>query len=114
MVQDFPGGTNGKEPPASAGNVRDAVLIPGLGRSPAVGNSNLLQYSCLENPMDRGAWWPVVHGITNSWTRLKRLSAAQHSVVYRFYKRDLITCRVSFFSFLLRNLKYFRFILASM
>ena len=44
-----------KNPPASVGNVRDAGLIPELGRSPAVRNSNLLQYSCLENPMDRGA-----------------------------------------------------------
>ena len=51
--QAFPGGSDGK---ASAYNVGDPGLIPGLGRSPGEGNGNLLQYSCLENPMDRGAW----------------------------------------------------------
>ena len=50
----------GKE---SACNVGDLGLIPGLGRSPGEGNGNPLQYSCLENPMDRGAWWATVHGI---------------------------------------------------
>ena len=49
-------------PPANAGNTRDAALIPGLERSPGEGNGNPLQYSCLENPMDRGAWWATVHG----------------------------------------------------
>ena len=47
---------------ASAYNVGDPSLIPGLGRFPAEGNGNLLQYSCLENPMDRRAWWATVHG----------------------------------------------------
>ena len=46
-------------------------LIPGWGRSPGGGHSNPFQYSCLENPMDRGAWWATVHGVTKSWTRLK-------------------------------------------
>ena len=50
----------GKE---SAYNVGDLGLIPGLGRSPGEGNGNPLQYYCLENPMDRGAWWATVHGI---------------------------------------------------
>ena len=45
-------------------NAGDAGLIPGLGRSPRAGNGNLLQYSCLENPMDRGPWWATVHGVT--------------------------------------------------
>ena len=45
-------------------------LIPGLGRSTGEGNGNPLRYSCLENPMDRGTWWAIVHGIANSWTRL--------------------------------------------
>ena len=49
-------------------------LIPGLGRSPEKGNGNLLQYSCLENPMDRGAWWATVHRVTKSWTCLKQWS----------------------------------------
>ena len=63
----FPGGSEGK---ASACNVGDPGWIPGLGRSPGEGNGNPLQYSCLENPMDRGAWWATVHGIAKSWTRL--------------------------------------------
>ena len=46
---------------ANAGDIRDKGLIPGLGRSPGGGHSKLLQYSCLENPMDRGAWWATVH-----------------------------------------------------
>ena len=53
-----------KNPPANAGNKRDVGLIPGSGRSPGEGNGNPLQYSCLENPMDRGAWWAIVHGAT--------------------------------------------------
>ena len=54
----------------SACKAGDLGLIPGLGRSPREGNGNPLQYSCLENPMDRGAWWAVVHRVTKSWTRL--------------------------------------------
>ena len=50
-----------KNPPASAG---DLDSIPGSGRSPGEGNDNPLQYSCLENPRDRGAWWATVHGVT--------------------------------------------------
>ena len=55
--------------PANAGDirdVRDAGLIPGSGRSPGGGHGNLFQYSCLENPMDRGAWWATVHGVAKS------------------------------------------------
>ena len=64
----------------NAGNIRDAGLIPGLGRSPGGGHGNALQYSCLENPMDRGAWWAIVHGVVKSQTQLKWLSwlAIQH------------------------------------
>ena len=54
--------------------LRDACSISGSGRSPGGGHGNPLQYSCLENPMDRGAWWAIVHRITKSWTRLKQLS----------------------------------------
>ena len=50
-----------KNPPANAGNIRDPGLIPGSGRSPGGGHSNPLQYSCLENSMDREAWWVTVH-----------------------------------------------------
>ena len=56
--------------PVSACNVGDLGSIPGSGRSPGEGNSNRLQYSCLENPMDRGAWWAAVHGVAKSWTLL--------------------------------------------
>ena len=51
---------------ASAGDIRDVGSIPGLGRSPGEGNGKPLQYSCLENPMDRGAWWAIVHGVAKS------------------------------------------------
>ena len=58
---------SGKESTYNAG---DAGLIPGSGRSPGEGNGNSLQYSCLENPMDRGAWWATVHGVAKSQTQL--------------------------------------------
>ena len=57
-----------KNPPASAGDVRDVGLIPGFGRSPGGGHGNPLQYACLENPMDRGSWQATVHGVAKSWT----------------------------------------------
>ena len=60
--------------PANAGNIRGVGSIPGSGRSPGVGNGNPLQYSCLENLIDRGAWRATVHGVAKSWTRLKQLS----------------------------------------
>ena len=62
-----------KNLPANAGKLRDAGLISGLGRSPGGENGNALQCSCLENPVDRGAWWAAVHGLTKSWTRLSPL-----------------------------------------
>ena len=55
----------------NVGDVRDLSPVPGSGRSPGGGNGNPLQYSCLENPMDRGAWWATVHGVAESQTRLK-------------------------------------------
>ena len=55
-----------KNLPASAGDIRDMGSIPGLGRSPGEGNGNPLQYSYLENPMDRGSWQATVHGVTKS------------------------------------------------
>ena len=66
-ILGFPGGSDGKE---SAYNAEDMGSIPELGRSPGEGNSNPLQYSCLENTMDRGAGWATVHGVTKSRTRL--------------------------------------------
>ena len=62
----FPGGASGKEPPANAGDAKDVGLIPGWGRSPGGGHGNPLQYSCLEDPMNRGAWWAIVHRVTKS------------------------------------------------
>ena len=63
-----------KYPSASAGDSGDSGSIPELERFPEGGNSNILQYFCLENPMDRGAWWAIVQGISNSQPRLKRVS----------------------------------------
>ena len=68
--RDFPGGSVIKNLPANAGDSGDAVSIPGSGISPERGNGNPLQYSCLKNSMDRGAWWATVHGLTKSWTQL--------------------------------------------
>ena len=59
----FPGGTSGKEPTCNGGGVGS---VPGSGRSPGEGHGNPLQYSGLENPMDRGAWWATVHGVTHN------------------------------------------------
>ena len=63
--------------PANAGDIRDPDLILGSGRSLEGGNGNSFQYSCLENPMDRGTWQDTVCGVSKSWTRLKRLNT-QH------------------------------------
>ena len=64
----FPGGS------VSVCNAGDQGLIPGFGRSPGEGNGNPLQYSYLENPMDRGAWWATVHGVSKSWTQLSNFT----------------------------------------
>ena len=63
-----------KSLPASAEDIRVADSNPGLGRSPGEGLGHPLQYSCLENPKDRGGWWVILHRVTKSLTRLKRLS----------------------------------------
>ena len=65
--EGFPGGSDDTESPTVA---RDPGVIPGLGRTPGEENGKPLQYSCLENSMDRGAWWATVHGVTKSWTQL--------------------------------------------
>ena len=67
-----------KTPPASAGGVRDPGSIPGSGRAPGGGQGKPLQCSCLENPMDRRAWWATVHSVAKSRTQLKRLSIHTH------------------------------------
>ena len=65
-----------KNPPANAGDVRDTGSIPGLARSPGGGNGNPLQNCCLENSMDRGAWWATDHVVANSQTRLSTHTAS--------------------------------------
>ena len=72
-----------KNPPANVGDVRDSGSIPGLGRSPGGGHVNPLQYSCLENPMDRGSWQSMVHGVAKSQTWLKQLSTHAWFVLER-------------------------------
>ena len=67
-VVDFPGGSVVKNPPANAGDARDKGSIHGSGRSPGGGHEDPLQCSCLENIMDRGAWWAIVYGVPKSQT----------------------------------------------
>ena len=69
----FPGVLVLKNPPGNGGDIRHVFLIPGSGRSPGGGHGNPLQYSCLENSMDRGGWRATVHGVAKSWTWLKPL-----------------------------------------
>ena len=76
LLKDFPGGSDGK---ASVYNAGDLGSIPGLGRFPGEGKGNPLQYYCLENPMDRGAWWATVHVVVKSQTQLRDFT---HSLTY--------------------------------
>ena len=68
----FPGGSDGK---VSACNVGDQGSVPESGRSPGEGSGTPLQYSCLKNPMDGGAWWATVHEVAKSWTRLSHFTS---------------------------------------
>ena len=83
-----------KNLPASAGDVGDVDSVPGPGRSPGGGDDNPLQSSCLENPMDRGAWWATVHRVAQSRTQLKWLST--HTWVYIRYKSiyNIYMCKI--------------------
>ena len=78
----FPGVTREKNPPANAGDIRDANSTPGLGRYPGGEYGNTRQYSCLHNPMLRGACWATVHRVSKSQTQLKQLSMHTHTVPY--------------------------------
>ena len=69
-ARGFPAGSVVENPPVSAGDTGDVGSVPGWGRSPGEGNGNPLQHSCLENPIDGGAWWATVCGVANSWTWL--------------------------------------------
>ena len=73
-VRGVPGGSAGKESACNAEDGGDSDSTPGPGRSPGGGHGNPLQNSCLENPMNRGAWWAAVQSVAKSWTGLKRLS----------------------------------------
>ena len=75
-----------KNLPANAGDIRDAGLIAGLKRYPGEGHGNPLQYSCLENPRDGGAWWAAVYGVTQSRTRLKQQQLKCTSLVAQMVK----------------------------
>ena len=87
-----------KNLPANAGDIREAGSSPGLGRSPREEYGNLVQYSCLENPMDRGAWWATVHRVAESDTTETTYHTCMHTFINRFLK--VISC--------LNNLLLFR------
>ena len=81
----FPGGSEVKASACNAGNLGS---ISGSGRSPGEGNGNPLQYSCSENPMDGGAWWAIVHGVTESRALLRDLTFTLtnfHSIMWIYY-----------------------------
>ena len=84
-----------KNLPANAGDIRDVGLIPGSGRSPGGWHGHPLQYSCLEDPLDRGAWQATVHRVTQIWTQLKRLRThiCMHDVIQslKFHGHHIIT-----------------------
>ena len=84
----FPGGS-GKELVCSA---RDSGSIPGLGRSPGEGTGNPLQYSCLENSMDRGAWQATVYGVGNSWTQLSKFHFETTVGIFYWHTLLLFSC----------------------
>ena len=81
-LRELPGELSGKESICSAGDAGDTCSVPGLGRFPGGGHGNPVQYSCLGNSMDRGAWQATEHGVTNSLTQLKQLST-HHTYLIR-------------------------------
>ena len=105
-IQACPGGTVVKNLPANAGDAWGLRSIPGSGRSPGVGNSNPLQYSCLENSMDRGVWRATVHGVKKNKTWLRnwvRVCARAHTHTHTYSGCQIIHCRMfcGFFFFFL-------------
>ena len=84
-----------KDPPANVGNIiRDVGSISGLGRSPRGKHGNPLQYSCLENPMDRGAWQAIVHSVAKNWTRL----LSMHAQCRKCYRRLQYRKKMEYYS----------------
>ena len=99
MILGFPGGSEVK---ASACNAGDLGSIPGSGRCPGEGNGNPLQYSCLENPMDGGAWWATVHGVTKS-----RIGLSDFTFTFSLYDMiNKIIFRKSITTFSLLGLRF--------
>ena len=97
-ITGFPGGSVVKNPPVSAGK---AGSIPGLGRSPGEGNGNPLQYSCLRNPMDKGAWWVTVYGVAKSQTQLNEWTMTTNQAIIKSCQSllsRLCVCVLSHFS----------------
>ena len=90
-LMGFPGGTSVKNSPANAGDVRDTGSIPGSERSTRGGQGNPFLYSCLENPIDSGAWQATVHRVTKSWTRLKQWSMHANTTTLTITK--LMMCK---------------------
>ena len=81
-----------KNPPASAGDIRAACSVPELGRFPERGNGNALQYSCLENPMDKGAWPATVCGVIKSQTQLTNSDTHTHTHGHFIFSHSLLMC----------------------
>ena len=86
--EGFLGGSVVKNLPANTGAAGDGGSIPGSGRPPGGGHGNPFQYSCLENPMDRGAWWAAVHEVAGSWTRLSNFTFTFH---FHALKKEMAT-----------------------
>ena len=82
FISGLPRWLSSKEAPCHAGAARDVGSIPGLGRSPGGGNGNSLQYSCLENSMDRGAWQATVHGVAKSQTQLRDWTTTIYTLIH--------------------------------
>ena len=89
-----------KNPPAKE---EDTGSIPMSGRSPGGGHGNPLQYSCLENPMDRGVWWATVHRVPNSWTRLKRLGTHAHVYIHVCVCVCVCVCVIEYYAAIKRT-----------
>ena len=93
-LNDFPSGTVVKNPLANAGDTRDSGLIPGLERFPGAENANPLQYSCLENSMDREAWRATVHGVTKSQRQQLRSQLSGQRCYFKAGDTSSITQRL--------------------